>query len=235
MSLLNQVRAAAGGPRWAGVSRFKSHLLLDGSVVAPFESVYRLKEIVAVGDVAARSVRISGLSAACSAWGFYPDFVTIQRDDGCFVGARREVAPRAFRCPKDEAELVYLCGLSIWSCMTAPLALLEGGVRTQELGAWREQGQTWRRLKVRTHEGALAYAREAVMYFDDDGMLRRTDFELFCGHRVPVVAYSSAHQCFSGYTVPTLYRALYRAPAPSGGVLERAPLLDIEIFDAAFA
>lgn len=207
--------------------------MLDGSVIAPLGRAYRLKEIVAEGDIAARSVRISGFSEARGTWGFYPDFVTIQRDDGCFVGARREAAPRAFHCPKDETELVYLCGLSIWSCMTAPLVLLEDGVRTQELGTWREQGQTWRRLKVIAPERALAYAREAVMYFDDDGMLRRTDFELLCGDLVSVVAYSSAHQSFSGYTVPTLHRALRRGPC--GGALERRPLLDIEVFDAAFA
>lgn len=233
MSLLDQVREAAGGVRWAGLRRFRSYLMLDGSVVAPLGSAYGLKEIVAEGDIAARSVRVSGFSEARGAWGFYPDFVTIQRDDGCFVGARQEAAPRAFQRPKDEAEFVYLCGLTIWTCMTAPLILLEDGVRTRELGTWSEQGQTWRRLEVTAPEGALAYAREAVMYFDDDGMLRRTDFELLCSDLVSVVVYSSAHHSFSGCTVPTLHRALRRTPC--SGALERRPLLDIEVFDAAFA
>ena len=232
MSLLDQVREAAGGARWTAVRHFKSHLLLDGALVAPLGGGRRLKEIVAEGDMAARSVRISGFANANGAWGFHPDFVTIHRDDGGFVGARRECAPRAFRQPKDEAERVYLCGLSIWSCLTVPLAVLGEGVRAEELGAWSEQGQTWRRLKVIAPEGALAYAREAVMYFDDDGMVRRTDFDLVCGETVPIVAYSSAYQTFSGLTVPTLYRALRRAP--EGGAAEKTPLLDIEIFDAAF-
>ena len=233
MSLIDRVREAAGGARWTKLRRFKSHLMLEGSAVASLCSDHSLKEIVAEGDVATSSVRISGFSEASGAWGFHPDFVTIQRHDGGFIGARRQSAPRAFRYPKDEAELVYLCGLSIWSCMTVPLAWLAEGVQTEELGAWSEQGQTWHRLKVTAPEGALAYAREAVMYFDADGMLRRTDFEWKCGGAFPVVTYSSAYQCFAGFTLPTLHRALRRAPL--GGVLQRTPLLDIEIFDAAFA
>ena len=103
--------------------------------------------------------------------------------------------------------------------------------RVEELGAWSEQGQTWWRLKVIAPEGALAYAREAVMYFDGDGMVRRTDFDLVCGETVSIVTYSSAYQSFSGVTVPTLHRAVRRRP-DGGGVLGK--LLDIEIFDAAF-
>ncbi len=69
------------------------------------------------------------------------------------------------------------------------------------------------------------------MYFDEAGMLRRTDFDLVCGETVPIVNYSSAHESFSGLTVPTLHRALQRA-APEGA--RERPLLDIEIFDVAF-
>ncbi len=51
--------------------------MLDGSVVAPLEHANSLKELVAEGDVAARSVQISGFSGAGGVWGFHPDFVTI--------------------------------------------------------------------------------------------------------------------------------------------------------------
>ena len=232
MSLLNRVREAAGGARWTQFSHFKTHFMLEGSVVAPLERAHSFKELVAEGDVAARSVRISGFSDAGGVWGFHPDFVTIQRDDGGFLSTRREAAPRAFLRPKDEVELVYLCGLSIWSCLTAPLTLFGDGAQTEELGAWAEHGQTGVRVKVTAPEGALAYAREMVMYFDEAGMLRRTDFDLVCGETVPIVNYSSAHESFSGLTVPTLHRALQRA-APEGA--RERPLLDIEIFDVAFA
>jgi hypothetical protein len=78
----------------------------------------------------------------------------------------------------------------------------------------------------------LAYAREAVMYFGGDGLLRRTDFDIVCGETIRLVAYSSAHQSFSGLTVPTLYRTVRRTA--SGAALERKPVLDVEIFDVAF-
>jgi len=232
MSLLNRVREAAGGVRWTNLRRFSTHLMLNGSAIAALESAHCLKEIVAEGDVGRQSIRMSGFSPA-SAWGFHPEFVTIQRDDGRFLGCRRKAAPRPFRLPQDEAELVYLCGLSIWSCMTAPMTLHGAGVQTEELGAWTEAGEIWERLKVIAPEGALAYAREAVMYFDRNAMLRRTDFDLMCGGVLPIVTYSSAYQSFSGFIVPTLHRAMRRMS--EGGVRERTPLMDIEIFDAAYA
>lgn len=232
MSLRDKVLEAAGGARWGTLRRFTSHLMLHGSLVAPLEAAHSLKEIVAEGDLASRSIRISGFSDAGGAWGFYPDFVTIQQDDGAFIGTPREAAPRPFQTPKDEAELVYLCGLSIWSCMTAPILLLGADTVAEELGGWSEHGQALHRLKVNAAQGALAYSREAVMYFDDDGLLRRTDFDVTCGETLPLAAYSSAHQSFSGLTMPTLHRVVRRAP--SGGPPQGRPVLDIEIFDAVF-
>lgn len=232
MSLRDRVLEAAGEARWTTLRRFTIHLMLHGSLVEPLEGTHSLKEIVAEGDLVSRSIRISGFSDVGGAWGFHPDFVTIQQDDGAFVGARREAAPRPFRNPKDEAELVYLCGLSIWSCMTAPLALVGRDARVEELGAWSERGETWWRLRVNAPQGVLTYSREAVMYFGDDGLLRRTDFDVICGDTIPLVDYASAHQSFSGLTVPTLHRTARRTP--SGGALQKRPVLDIEIFDAVF-
>jgi hypothetical protein len=232
MSLRDKVLEAGGGAHWTTLRRFTSHLMLHGSLVQPLEGTHSLREIVAEGDLVSRSIRISGFSDAGAAWGFYPDYVTIQQDDGAFVGARRDAAPRPFRNPKDEVELVYLCGLSIWSCMTAPLSLLEHDADAEELGAWSEHGQTWWRLRVRAPQGALACSRELVMYFGDDGLLRRTDFDVECGGTISLVDYASAHQSFSGLTVPTLHRTLLRTP--SGEALRKKPLLDVEIFDAAF-
>ncbi|HSZ50592.1 MAG TPA: hypothetical protein VK801_03400, partial [Caulobacteraceae bacterium] len=61
---------------------------------------------------------------------------------------------------------------------------------------------------------------------------RRTDFDIVCGEATPLVAYASAHQSFSGLTIPTLHRIVKRPP--SGAPPQRNPVLDVEIFDAAF-
>ena len=232
MALREEVLEAAGGARWATLRQFTSHLKLDGSLFEPLEDPQALKEIVAQGDVRKRSIRISGFSETREAWGFNPDFITIQREDGAFVGARREAAPRPLMRPRDEAELVYLCGLSIWNCMTTPLVLLQPDTEAEDLGVWTEQGETWRRLKVQTPQSALAYARESVMYFGEDALLRRTDFDVVCGEPLRLVDYASAHHRFSGLTVPTLHRMVRRAALPDA--VDPTPLLDIEIFDARF-
>jgi len=233
MSLREEVLEAAGGARWATLRRFTGYLRLDGSLLEPQARPQSLKEIVAEGDLLSRTIRISGFSSADVVWTFTPDFVTIQRGDGAFIGARRGAAPRAFRTPRDEAELVYLCGLSIWTCMTAPVVLLGRGARTEDLGPWTEHGETWRRLRVQAPEEALAYSHEAVMYFGADGLLRRTDFEVTCGAPRRLADYASAHHRFSGLTIPTLHRIVERTATP--GAAQPKPVLDIEIFDAAFA
>jgi hypothetical protein len=233
MSLLEKAVHAAGGERWSALSHFTTYVTLKGSLVRPLRLSHPLGEIVAEGDLALGSMRIAGFSQARWEWGFHPDFVTIQRDDGSFVGTRCEAAPRPFHHPKDEAELVYLCGLSIWSCITAPMAMLGSGAQFEELGAWSERDENWWRLAVTVPEGVLAYARQAVMYFGDDGLLRRTDFDVECGERFGLVVYSSAYESFSGLTMPTLYRAV-RGQAAERPVNPR-PVLDVEIFDAVFA
>ena len=151
MSLRDRVFEAAGGARWSSLRHFTSHLMLDGSLVEPLKGPHSLKEIVAEGDIVSRSIRISGFSDAGGVWGFYPDFVTIQHDDGAFVGARREAAPRPFRTPKDEAELVYLCGLSIWSCMTAPLAMLGEDARAERAPPHDARARLRMPLRLNTH------------------------------------------------------------------------------------
>jgi len=231
MSLRERVLEAAGGRRWATLRHFTGHLMLNGSLVEPLARGQSLKEIVAEGNLVRRSIRISGFSEG-GAWGFSPEFVTIQRHDGAFVGAGRAAAPRVFESPKDEPEMVYLCGLSIWNCMTAPAGLLGLGAQTEELGAWSEHGETWERMKVTAPEGALAYSREAVMYFGEDGLIRRTDFDVQCGQLLRLTDYASAHQAFSGVTMPTLHRIVSRE-APDGG-RHSPPLLDMEVFDAVF-
>jgi hypothetical protein len=232
MSLREQALEAAGGTRWETLQGFTGHLLLSGTLLQPLSPTHSFKEIVAEGDFARRSVRISGFSDTGAVWGFSPEFVTIQRDDGAFVGARRMAAPRPFQSPKDETELIYLCGLSIWNCMTAPAGLLGSGAQTEDLGACSEHGETWRRLKVTAPEGVLAYAREAVMYFGDDNLLRRTDFDMVCGQPMRLADYASAHQSFSGVTLATLHRIVDRgSPAKDRRV---PPVLDIELFDAIF-
>jgi hypothetical protein len=232
MSLREEAYEAAGGARWTRLRHFTCHLMLDGSLVDPLKGPHSLKELIAIGEVSNRSLRISGFSDRRGAWSFHPDFVTIQHDDGAFTGVRRDVAPRPFHNPKDEAELVYLCGLSVWSCLTAPLTMLGADVSAEELGVWTEHGETWRRLRVRTPKGTLAYSHEAVMYFGGDGLLRRTDFDISCGVAMRLVAYSSAHQSFCGLTVPTLHRAIRRPLSKQAP--KRRPVLDVEIFDLHF-
>ena len=112
MSLMERAFEAAGGARWSSLRRFTTHLLLDGAAVRPLQQPHSLKAIVAEGDLESRSIRISGFSDAGGAWGFFPDFVTIQRDDGAFVGACR-YAPLGYRSAGPTRASLY-AGAASW-------------------------------------------------------------------------------------------------------------------------
>ncbi len=227
-SLRDRVLEAAGAGQLALLRRFTGHFLLAGSLVEPLVRRHSLKEIIAKGDLKTRSVRISGFSNSVGAWGFSPQFVTIQSDDGGVLGARQ----KAFEVPRCDADRVYFCGLSIWTCITSPSGLLGPNTQTTELGAVCEDGETLWRLKAKAPEDVLAYAREVVMYFDADGLLRRTDFDVECGERIELSHYASAHQTFAGLTIPTLHRIVKRVTRDRG--LRASPILDIEVFDVTF-
>jgi hypothetical protein len=79
---------------------------------------------------------------------------------------------------------------------------------------------------IATHSSAQ------IFYFDGDRLQRRADYQLVAAGRPLVADYSSAHQKFSGITLPTLRRALEIGRA--GAVVPKPALIDIEIFDVSF-
>ena len=99
----------------------------------------------------------------------------------------------------------------------------------EELTPWRENTETWRRLRAQFPPRLVTLAPEQIFYFDETALQRRTDHDLF-GMKV---AHSSwAHDSFGGIVVPTLRRT--QTLRPDGTVIAKPVLLDVEIFDAVF-
>jgi hypothetical protein len=231
VSLLDRVRDATGGDLWSSVNRFRGYVGVKGLAVAQLQQAYSLGEVVAEGNIAAASVRMSGFAQATD-WCVYPEFVAIRHGDGRFLGVRRP-KEGCFRCMEGALEQIYLCGVSVWMCMTAPLIFLNSEAAFEELDDWVSGGQTLQRLKVFAPPHGLAPARETIMYFDRDGLVHRVDFDSRRYDGDSVTIYSSAHCAMGSLTLPTLYRALRRSP--DGKIINQPPLLDIEIFDATYA
>lgn len=230
VSLIDQVRDAHGGHRWDALTGFKGYVAIKGAAIARLQGSHELREVVAEGDIAAPSIRISGFAEATD-WCVFPDFVAIRRSDGRFLGVRR--SPNGgFPNSMDAADEIYLCSLGVWMCMTAPLTLQGAGARVEELDDWVEEGEHQLRLEVAAPAQGLTPAREATLYFDTARMLRRVDFASLANKKCSVSVYCSAFQSFAGFVLPTLYRTLRRPEGQEG--MKQSSYLDVEIFDANY-
>ena len=232
MALLDDALAASGGvDRWQELTGFTAHVSIDGSLIARGGG---LRDMVAEGSTRTQCVRVGGFIGS-DQWATYaPDRATLERLDGSVLASRRrpgehfpgEGSHQAW----DDLDLVYFCGLSLWTCMTMPFVLLHPGVEVEELPVWLERGQVWRRLRAVFPSDVVTCAREQILCFDDTGLLRRVEYRIAAG--ASVVQHAWAHQAFAGITLPTLWRSL--ACQADGTVIAQPALVDVEIFDARF-
>jgi hypothetical protein len=234
MALLDDVIDASGGlVRWNSLTRFTLHLSVGGTLFSSAGHAREFKDVTAEGSTQTQSVRFTGITGGEHSGSFQPDAITIESLEGEVLRtwhnpslAFPEVGAPALA---DELHLVFFCGVAIWSYLTSPFLLAHPDVVTEELTPWRESTETWRRLRAQFPPHLITLAPEQIFYFDESGLQRRTDHDLF-GMKV---AHSSwAHDSFGGIVVPTLRRA--QTLRPDGTVVAKPVLMDVEIFDAVF-
>jgi hypothetical protein len=137
--------------------------------------------------------------------------VRIETEAGEVLAARDRPADE-FRKPRrlvrwDDLDLLYFGAYAIWGYATAPFHLAREGVELAELSAWSEDGEAWRRLRVRYPPELPVHSREQVFHFDERGLLRRNDYtaEAF-GRLARAAHYSYDHRTFDGLVFPTRRR-----------------------------
>lgn len=234
MALLDDVIDANGGmARWNGLNRFTLHLSVGGTLLSNAGHAREFKDVTAEGSTRAQSVRFTGITGGEHSGSFQPDAITIESLDGEVL---RTWDNPSFATPDagapalaDELHLVFFCGVAIWNYLTTPFLLADPDVVVEELTPWRENTETWRRLRAQFPPRLTTLAPEQIFYFDESALQRRTDHDLF-GMKI---AHSSwAHDSFGGIVVPTLRRA--QTLRPDGTVIAKPVLMDVEIFDAVF-
>ena len=234
MALLDDAIDACGGmAHWNSLDRFTLHLSVGGTLFTSAGHAREFKDVTAEGSTRTQSVRFTGITGGEHSGTFQPDAITIESVDGEVLRTWRnpslafpEVASPALA---DELHLVFFCGVAIWNHLTNPFLLAHPDVVTEELAPWRENTETWRRLRAHFPPHLITLASEQIFYFDENALQRRTDHDLF---GTKVAHYSWAHDSFGGIVVPTLRRA--QALRPDGSVIAKPVLMDVEIFDAVF-
>jgi hypothetical protein len=147
---------------------------------------------------------------------FERDSVRIECGDGSVL-ARRDDPRAAFKRFRrriwwDDLDLLHFAGYALWNYISTPFLFLRDGFELNEVEPWEENGERWRRLRVRFPAGIPTHSRDQDFYFDDAGLLRRLDYtaEVFGGW-AKAAHLCAEHERFSGLVVPTRRRVYPRA------------------------
>src|SRR5262249_54196886 len=111
----------------------------------------------------------------------------------------------------DDLDLLYFGAYALWGYLNAPFMLRRPGFEVEEVEPWRENGESWRGLRVSFPEDLPAHSREQRYYLDERGLIRRNDYtaEVF-GSWAKAAHYCWDHRAFDGLVVPTRRAAMAR-------------------------
>jgi hypothetical protein len=162
--------------------------------------------------------------------------VRIETDAGELVSERSQPRPEFGKLRRkiwwDDLDLLYFGGYALWGYLNAPFILRRPGFELAKIEPWRENGETWRGLRVYFPDEIPAHSREQRYYFDERGLIRRNDYtaEVF-GSWAKATHYCWDHRSFDGLVVPTRRKAMARRR--NGKAVRQMVMVSIEIGDVA--
>lgn len=101
---------------------------------------------------------------------------------------------------------------------------------------WTEDGEAWRAMKVTFPKSYVTHSSEQVLYFDDEGLIRRQDYSVDIAAGAAVAHYVHDHHKFGGIIFPTRRRIYPRGPDQQPNkdvVIMSADLSDFKLLGAA--
>jgi hypothetical protein len=237
MNLLEHVIEACGGiEAWRQLRRFTAHLSLRSAVLTRNGKSGLLGDIVVEGCTKLQRLQIPCFTAPNRRAYYHPHRVAIEHSDGTLLEERHgpglAFTHHAGETQWDDLQLAYYCGCWTWNVLTDPFLLAGPDFHAEELPTWVENGETWRRLKVRFPTGTAARIGTKVFYFDRNWLQRRVDHDPADWGGVAIAQYCWAHHRFSGILVPTLHRCTTVSDTGSAVQSDFGP--DIEVFDVVY-
>src|SRR2546423_13645813 len=100
----------------------------------------------------------------------------------------------------------------MWTHLTQPFTFALPGFQPSELPPWDEAGQRWRRLSVVWPSNLATHSTEQTLYFDDDGLLARRDYDVEISGGTSGAHYVPDYPQGPGIQAPTEHRLLPRPP-----------------------
>ena len=168
---------------------------------------------------------------------FSPERVAIESDHGVVLDSldqpRASFAGHTLETPWSTLQLAYFVGCAMWTYLTQPFSFAMSGFQTSELEPWDEAGQRWRRLRVVWPSYLATHSREQTLYFDNDGLLARHDYDVEISGGTTAAHYVSDYDEVAGIRLPTRHRIFPRTP--DGQSLTEPLVVSIDLSEIAFS
>jgi hypothetical protein len=235
--LLEAVIEAHGGlERWNQLETISARLAQGGVLWALKGQAGVLDDVVVTASLHREQASHRPFGAAGRRSSFTPGRVAILNGDGSVVEAldrpRASFAGHTFETPWSTLQLAYFVGTAMWTYLTQPFTLALPGFETTELEPWDEGGRRWRRLRVVWPSSLATHSTEQTLYFDDDGLLARHDYDVEISGGTSAAHYVADYRDVAGIKLPTAHRILPRNP--DGTSLAEPLVVSIDLSEIAF-
>jgi hypothetical protein len=145
-----------------------------------------------------------------------PDHLVIETSAGDVIAEREQprdaFAGHGYDTPWDPLHLAYFNGYAMWTYHALPFVLAEPGYEVAEIAPVEQGGRTLRGLSVRFPEGVHTHTREQRVYFGDDRLLCRQDYEVDVWASTAAAHMVTDYVDVAGMRFPTRRRVHPRAP-----------------------
>ena len=215
--LLETVIEAHGGlERWNQLDSVSARLIQGGVLWELKGQAGVLDDVVVTASLHQERVSHRPFGAADRHSSFTPERVAIESDDGTVLEAldqpRDSFAGHTQETPWSTLQLAYFVGTAMWAYLTQPFTFTMPGFQTSELEPWDEDGQRWRRLRVSWPSYLATHSTEQTLYFDEDGLLARHDYDVEISGGTSAAHYVSDYDDVAGIRLPTKHRIFPRTP-----------------------
>lgn len=200
------LQAYGGSERWNQLSSVSAHKRFGGAI-------WDIKQVPGIVDDGEVTVWVKDQRTSLRPFteddlvtAYTPERVGIETRDGDVVEVLER--PRAsfdghvLETPWSPLQLAYFTGYAMWTYTAEPFNLLLPGVRTEEGEPWNEDGQRWRRLHVDYPDTIATHSPHQILYVDDDGLIRRRDYQVDIAGGSPAAHYVSDFDEVDGLVIP---------------------------------
>jgi len=215
--LLDLVLHAHGGlDRWRKLNKVSATIVAGGGLLPMKGLDVDPKPLEGTVTVHEESTLIRPFGQADWQMIFSPERVVIETTAGAVVqersNPRAAFAGHAMNTPWDLLHRGYFNGYARWTYLTTPFLMAMPGFEVTEIAPWQEGAERWRGLRARFPDVIASHSREQDVYFGDDFLLRRHDYQLEIAGGIPVAQYVHDIVEADGFRFPTKRRAYVRGP-----------------------